>query len=239
MSGAWRRFRQMSSRRIIIAALVGIVGVAILVSLGLWQVQRLGQKEALIARIESRLAASPVPLPAHPDPEEDALLHVTARGKIGERELHVLGSLRPWGPGYRIISPFILDDGRRVLLDLGCVPEDLKEPAARPARKRSGQVDVTGVLLWPRETDGFTPDPDLERNIWFAREVDSMAEALETEPVLIVAEENVLGEWPLAVPPGVDLPNRHLEYAATWFGVALAWGGMTLFWIYSELRRRR
>lgn len=229
----------MSSRRIIIAAFVGVIGVAILVSLGLWQVQRLGQKEALIARIETRLAAPPVPLPAHPDPEEDTLLHVTARGKIGERELHVLGSFRPWGPGYRIISPFTLNDGRRVLLDLGFVPEDLKEPATRPSPERSGEVDVTGALLWPSETDGFTPDPDPDRNIWFAREVGAMAAALETKPVLIVAEENVLGEWPRAMPPGVDLPNRHLEYAATWFGLAFAWGAMTLVWIYSQLRSRR
>lgn len=228
----------MSRKRIIIAAIVGIVGVAILISLGLWQVQRLGEKEALIARIETRLAAAPVPVPVHPDRENDALLHVTAKGRIGAGELHVLGSLRPWGPGYRIISPFILDDGRRVLLDLGFVPEALKEPTMRPSQNRGGEVTVTGALLWPRETDSFTPDPDPERNIWFARDVDSMAEALVTEPVLIVAEENVLGEWPRAVPPGVDLPNRHLEYAATWFGLAFAWGAMTLVLIYSQFRSR-
>lgn len=228
----------MSRKRIIIAAIVGIAGVAILISLGLWQVQRLGEKEALIARIETRLAADPVPLPVHPDRENDALLHVTAKGRIGEGELHILGSLRPWGPGYRIITPFILDDGRRVLLDLGFVPEVLKEPTMRPSKLARAEITVSGALLWPRETDSFTPDPDPERNIWFAREVDSMAEALDTEPVLIVAEKNVLGEWPRAVPPGVDLPNRHLEYAATWFGLAFAWGAMTLVLIYSQLRNR-
>lgn len=227
----------MSNTRIIIAVIAGIVGVAILVSLGLWQVQRLGQKEALIARIEARLSAPPVPLPATPDPEADRLLHVTATGVVGESELHVLGSLTPWGPGFRVISPFTLTDGRRVLLDLGFVPERLKEPATRIPMGRS--VEVTGALLWPRETDGFTPAPDLGRNIWFAREVPSMSQALGTEPVLIVAEKNVFGDWPRAMPPGVDLPNRHLEYAATWFGVALAWGGMTLVLVFTELRRRR
>src|SRR5690625_1998871 len=115
------QFRRGSrnSRRSISAAIAGVVGVAILVSLRLWQVQRLGEKEALIARIEARLAAPPVELPEAVDPEEDALLHVTATGEIGARELHVLGSLRAYGPGFRVISPFTLEDGRRVMLEIG------------------------------------------------------------------------------------------------------------------------
>src|SRR5690625_607101 len=158
----------MNSRRIIIDAIAGVVGVAILASLGLWQVQRLGEKEALIARIEARLAAPPVSLPEQVDPEDDALLHVTASGEIDGRELHVLGSLRAYGPGFRVISPFTLADGRRVMLDLGFVPEEMKESAARSTAVHSGPVsvpvNVTGVLLWPRETDSFTPEPDHSRN---------------------------------------------------------------------------
>lgn len=228
----------MVNRRIITVVLFGVFGVAILMSLGIWQVYRLGEKEALIARIEARLAAAPVPLPAQPEREEDALLHVTISGEIGAEELHVLGSFRPSGPGYRVISPFTLTDGRRVLLDLGFVPEALKAQETRPQLAEIGAVQVTGALLWPRETDSFTPEPDLGRNIWFAREVDSMAPALKTEPVLVVAEENPWGEWPRALPPGVDLPNRHLEYATTWFGIAFAWGMMTVVLLVTELRRR-
>src|SRR5690606_21139182 len=118
---------------------------------------------------------------------------------------------RPLGAGFRVISPLTQDDGRRVLVDLGYVPQDMKAVGARGAQGSVGVIEVTGVLLWPRETDGFTPEPDLSRNIWFARNVEAMAEALETEPLMIVAEAHGLGEWPRPVPPGVDLPNRHLE----------------------------
>ena len=141
-----------------------------------------------------------------------------------------------------MISPFTLEDGRRVLLDLGFVPHEMKDRGSRPesAEHPSGAVtEVTGVLLWPRETDSFTPEPDRERNIWFARDVTAMARALGTDPVMIVAESHGLGDWPHPVPPGVDLPNRHLEYALTWFGLAVAWALMTVLLIRSELRKPR
>ena len=236
----WRSRDPVNSRRIIGAAIFGVVGVAILLALGVWQVQRLAGKQAAIAELEARLAAEPVPLPGDLDADRDRLLRVAATGRLGETELHVISSMRPWGPGYRVISPLTLEDGRRVLLDRGFIPHDLKDAAARPG---SGGLDarpieLTGLLLWPAEEDSFTPEPDLGRNIWFARDVDAMAEALGTEPVLIVTETAGPDEWPRPDPPGVDIPNRHLEYALTWFGLALAWAVMTVLLIRAETRGR-
>jgi surfeit locus 1 family protein len=228
------------TRRIISVAIFGLVGAAILVALGVWQVQRLTWKQGLIADIEARLAADPAPLPAQPDPVRDRLLRVAVTGRIGQRELDVLSSLKPWGAGYRVIVPMTLADERRVLVDLGYVPQDMKGPSARPAPVH-GEPDhppdqVTGLLLWPREIDSFTPEPDRGRNIWFARDVASMAAELDTEPVLVVAQSHNLDEWPRPVPPGAELPNRHLEYAITWFALAAVWVGMTVFLIRAELR---
>jgi surfeit locus 1 family protein len=232
----------MTLRRTIFPALIGVIGVAILLALGAWQVQRLAWKEGMIAEIEARLAAAPVPVPEQPDPQRDRLLRVEATGQIGADELHVLSSLDPWGAGYRVVSPMEITDGRRILVDLGYVPQDMKEPAARPrlASPDPGRApdQVTGPLLWPAEVDSFTPEPALDRNIWFARDVPRMAEALGTEPVLLVAESHPWTEWPRPTPPGTNVPNRHLEYAVTWFGLAAVWAGMTLWWIRTELRGR-
>ncbi len=225
--------------RIVGAAIFGLVGAVILVWLGTWQVHRLAWKEGLIAQIQTRLAAAPVPVPADPDPQRDRLLRVTATGGIGGQELDVLASLQPFGVGYRVIVPVTLQDGRRILVDLGFVPEDLKDPAARPPSAPEAPVHVTGLLLWPNETDSFTPQPDLGRNIWFARDVEAMAKALDTDPVLIVAEAHSLGDWPRPQPPGVDLPNNHLEYAITWFSLTAVWLVMTGLWIMTEIRGRR
>lgn len=228
----------MRPGRVVATAIAGVLGVAILVGLGLWQVQRLGEKQALITRIEARMAAAPVALPAEPDPARDRLLRVTARGRVGAPELDVLTSVRPWGAGFRVIAPFTLTDGRRVLVDLGYVPEDMKDRAARPSDLHGATIEVTGLLFWPHETDSFTPPPDHGRNIWFARDVPAMAAALGTRPVLIVAQAHGSGDWPRPDPPGASVPNDHLEYALTWFSLAVAWGVIAALLLRTEIRGR-
>lgn len=211
-------------RRLWFPILMGVLGVAVLAGLGLWQVGRLEQKEALLARIESRIAAEPVGLPASPGPAADQYLPVTVTGALGGEELHVLTSLKGEGPGYRVVSAVTAGD-RRVLVDLGFVPEEAKD-AARMAER----VTVRGNLLWPQESDAWTPAPDAERGIWFARDTGRMAEALGTEPVLVVARE-IEGARLGTVPVPVDtagVPNDHRGYAITWFGLAAVWAVMSL-----------
>lgn len=223
------------NRRYIFPILLGLVGAGMLVSLGIWQLQRLQWKERLLAEISAKIAAAPVPVPAAPDRVRDQYLAVTAAGHVEPRELHVLTSTAETGPGYLIVSPFAMSDGRKVMLDRGFVPE------ARATEARPGfDTMVTGNLDWPNETDVFTPAPDLKANIWFARDVARMAAALGTEPLLIVAKA-APGDAPGVAPVPVDtsgIRNQHLNYAITWFSLAICWLGMTglLLW---RIRRRQ
>ncbi|KZY49525.1 SURF1 family protein [Sulfitobacter sp. KE29] len=219
-------------RRSLFFIIVGLGGAAILVALGVWQVQRLAWKEAIIADINNRIAAAPVALPADPDPEADAYLPVTVSGEIGAQALHVLVSQKQKGAGYRVIAPMALESGRRVLIDLGFTATSNKDAIA-PA----GTATLTGNLQWPQEVDSFTPEADMDRNIWFARDVELMAETLDTEPLLIVMREGT-GPDPKITPLPVDtarIPNDHLQYAITWFSLAAIWLAMTVLF----LRRRR
>lgn len=225
-------------RRVVAAAIFGLAGTAVLVGLGVWQLQRMEWKEGIIAALEARLAAAPVPVPTDAEPRRDDFLRVRVEGALGEDELRVLTSLKPHGPGYRIIAPVELADGRRILADLGYVPEAMGEPAARPG-PRPQRVALTGALYWPEETDGFTPEPDLARNIWFARDLAPMAEALGTEPLLVIAEAHDLGDWPQPRRLGINLPNDHLQYAVTWFSLALIWAVMSVLLIRREHGRER
>jgi len=216
-------------RRMIFPLIFGFGGVAILLELGFWQVHRLAWKQALLAQIEARIADAPVTLPAHPDPARDRYLSVRASGTIATRELDVLTSDTDIGPGFLLISPFVTAAGRRVLLERGFVPE-----AAKNASRGAYRATVTGNLDWPRESDSFTPVPDLGRNIWFARDVKAMAKALNTDPVLIVAR-TVTPPTPGVTPVPVDtasIPNNHLNYAITWFSMAFLWFGMTLYLLW-------
>lgn len=220
------------TRSALAAIVFGVLGTLVLIGLGVWQLQRLEWKQGIIAALEARLAAEPVPVPAAPDADRDAFLRVRAEGSLGAEALYLLTSLSPWGPGFRVIAPLTLDDGRRVLADLGYVPEASKGTPRDPARGA-----VVGALYWPDEIDSFTPPPDLTANIWFARDLAPMAAALATEPLLIVAESHPFGEWPKPQRLGVDIPNDHLQYALTWFALALVWAVMSGMLVGRERRR--
>ena len=215
--------------RLVFFVLIGLGGAAILVSLGVWQMQRLAWKEGVLANIETRIAAEPVSLPANPDPEADAYLPVEVTGTLGASYLQVLVSKKNAGAGYRIIRPMFLDNGD-VLIDLGFVAT---ADAGGLKFEEGPPLTIVGNLQWPQEVDKFTPEPDFENNIWFARDVEAMAEALNTRPILVVRREAPQLGGPLSPMP-VDtaaIPNDHLQYAITWFSLALIWVVMTFFFL--------
>lgn len=221
------------TRRMIVPLIFGIVGVAILVSLGSWQLRRLAWKTEILAEIAARLEAPPGPVPATTSPEADRYLHVRTSGEILPGEIHVYTSAPPRGVGYRVIVPLRLADGRSLLLDRGFVPINEKD-----VPRHLGPITVEGNLDWPRETDSlFTAAPDLAKNIWFARDVPAMAAALGTEPLLLVTSASDDPAAPQPLPVTVNLPNDHLGYALTWFGLALVWAGMTLYLLWRIKRR--
>jgi len=213
---------------------LGVVGAAVLIALGLWQLQRLEWKEGVLAEIEARIAAPPEALPTTPHPEADRYLPVRVTGTTGEKEVHVLVSQKAQGAGFRIITSFETVEGRRILLDRGFVPTERKE-TARPPRT----MTVVGNVHWPDERDRFTPENDPVGNFWFARDVPVMAQALGTEAVLVIAQRSEpvdLDVAPLPVGPE-GIPNNHLGYAVQWFGLALVWLAMTAVWVTRLARR--
>lgn len=221
-------------RRLIAPLLFTLIGVAILVGLGVWQIQRLGWKEAMLADIAARIAADPVALPDAPAQDTDQYRQVAVEGVLEPGVLPVLTSRQPDGPGFRVISPFRTATGRRLLVDRGFVPE-----ALRDAVPPGGPVRLEGALFWPNETDGFTPPPDLARNTWFARDLDAMAAALGTEPLMVVARAPLTGPWPDPQPISVNIANDHLAYALTWFSLAAIWAVMGGALVRREARRAR
>jgi surfeit locus 1 family protein len=217
--------------RIIFLIFVGLGGAAILISLGTWQMQRLAWKQGVIAEIDARIDATPVALPPAPDPQNDAYLPVEAVGRLSGDTIRILVSQKDIGAGYRLITA--LETGtRRVLVDRGFAAVDTSGITLPQER-----VSVIGNLQWPQEVDGYTPEPDLANNIWFAREVPDLAAALDTQPVLIVAR-SLSADDPAVTPFPVDtsrIPNDHLQYAITWFSLAAIWLAMSVLFL---MRRR-
>ncbi|CUH52863.1 SURF1 family protein [Shimia marina] len=220
-------------RRLILPLFFGILGTVVLVSLGTWQVQRLTWKQGVIADIEARISGVPVAVPAEPDPEQDRYRPVFATGTILDEELHFLASTKEAGAVYRIVAAFETETGRRIMADRGWIKTADKAAGGRAPVTTT----ITGNLHWPDERDSFTPPNDAAGNIWFARDVAEMAAALQTEPVLVIVRETT-EEPRLVTPLPLDqaaIPNNHLEYVITWYGLAIVWVAMTLYY----LRRMR
>ncbi len=221
--------------RLIGAIVIGVAGCAVLVALGLWQVQRLEWKGRILSDIAARIEAPPAPLPARPDAEAYRYLPVAVEGAFDGAALAILISVKGEGPGFRLVAAFETAQGRRVLVDRGFIPEALRAatpPATGPAR-------IEGNLHWPDEVDSYTPPPDAARGIWFARDLPAMAEALGTEPVLIIARRADPADAAVTPLPldTATIPNNHLQYAITWFSLAAVWAGMTALFVW-RIRRR-
>ncbi len=222
-------------RRYIFPVLLGLAGCAVLITLGVWQVQRLDWKRGILNEIEARIAAEPVALKEAPNELDDEYRAVALSGTAGERELHVLVSGTAAGTGYRVITAFETDAGRRILMDHGLLPLEAKDQVSPRA-----PVQVTANLIWPDDVNSSTPAPDLEKNIWFARDIGPMAEALDTERLMVVLRSTSQPDLRL-MPLPVDtrgIKNDHREYAITWFLLAAVWAAMTLYLLTRIARQK-
>jgi surfeit locus 1 family protein len=206
---------------------LGLGGVAILLILGFWQIQRLDWKNELLYNIEKKITARPTQLMSYPNEVSDQYRSVMVEGDIMPGEIHVLTSIKNLGPGFLIVVPFKLVDGRVIMVDIGFVPE-----AEKNLDRFRGRMKIVGNLLWPNETDGFTPDPDVAKNMWFARDLEKMSQHLTADEVLVVMtqSEPVVGPTPQRI--GIHISNDHLGYAITWFSLAVVWFGMTSLLVY-------
>ncbi|HEX8233867.1 MAG TPA: SURF1 family protein [Caulobacteraceae bacterium] len=215
----------------------------LLIALGVWQVRRLAWKQDLLARIEAVKTAPARPLgqvleQAGASGQSAGFAKATVYcAGIATAPYVELQSIMDGQPGVRLISPCRTADGA-LLVDRGFVAE----VSARPPVAPSGDVlSVTGVLRDADRPGPFTPAPRAGR--FYGRDIPAMARALKVEsplPYMLVAETSTNPGWRALRPaplPG-DIPNNHLGYALTWFGLAAALAATYAGMLLSRRRRR-
>jgi surfeit locus 1 family protein len=230
-------------------ALLGLVLFASFVALGTWQVHRLAWKTALIARVDERVHASPVPAPA---PADWAVItaanaeyrHVRLAGTwLGDRQTRVWTATDA-GSGYWILTPLRRDDGSIVLVNRGFAPDgwcDLKGHCPAPP---DGEVAVTG-LLRISEPSGLFRHNDPASDIWYTRDVAAIARARGLQDVApyFVDADAAAGaaaeEWPRGGMTVIQFPNHHLNYLITWYVLALMVLGAAGYVARDEYRLRK
>lgn len=209
-----------------------LIALAILISLGTWQVERLYWKEGLLADIAARRNAAPVQLA-----DIEQMLSsgtdieyrpVTVTGRyVNNKERHFLATWRGEA-GFYVYTPLELADGRYLFVNRGFVPYENKEPEMRMQGQLTGQQSVTGLARnrLPGKPSWVVPDNDIAKNIFYWKDIDAMAssdgfDASKVVPFFIDADStpNPKG-FPIGGVTEIDLPNNHLEYAFTWYGLA-------------------
>jgi surfeit locus 1 family protein len=240
-------------RGLVVPAVATLAVLAVLISLGTWQLERKAWKEALIARLDERVAAAPADLPARASwdrlqADDWEFRRVAFAGAFvpGEEALvYTVGSaLRAdvSGPGYWVFVPARRADGSVVVVNRGFVPEGRQDPKSRPEGQAGDTVALVGAVRWPETRGLFTPTDNPQRNLWFVRDHLAIAAAKQWGPV---APFFIDQEAPL--PPGglpktgkivPNLPNNHLQYALTWYGLALVLLVTFLAWTRSRLAAR-
>jgi surfeit locus 1 family protein len=218
-----------------------IILTGILVGLGVWQLQRLTWKEALIATVSGHMAAAPASLDRvlAMNADDAQYRKVALSGHFeNAKEAYVFTTDVNGDPVYHVLTPFITSDGRALMVDRGEIPQAKLSPQSRAAVE--GETRIVGVWRVPDGPGVFTPRPEPEKHIWYARDLSGIAAADGVKlaaPVVIEADSMPNpGGFPVGGQTVVDFPNNHLQYAITWFGLAAGLLGVYLAYHISKGR---
>lgn len=238
-------------KRFIPSVMTGLM-LAILLALGTWQMERKIWKEDLIARVEERMGQPPAPCPSpktwsNLTPEQDEYRKVKLTGQFRHADtLYLYGFVSPEtagpgrvsGQGYFVITPMETSKGL-VLVNRGFVPMDKRDPASRPGSEPDGNMTITGIMRFSEPRGAMAPADAPQKREFYTRDIALFTQTLgldkaKTAPFLIDSDDmHLAGGLPQGGNTRVSFPNRHLEYALTWYGLAVAL--LVIFVIY---RRR-
>ncbi|KAM9207326.1 surfeit locus protein 1 [Dugong dugon] len=221
--------------------------------LGTWQVQRRKWKLKLIAELESRVMAEPIPLPA--DPLELNTLEyrpVRVRGRFDHsKELYVMprtmvdpareaqeaGRISSSAEsGAYVITPLHCSElGTTILVNRGFVPRRKVNPETRQKGQIEEEVDLVGMVRLTETRKPFVPENNPEKNQWHYRDLEAMARATGADPIFIDADfQSTVPGGPIGGQTRVTLRNEHLQYIITWYGLCAA---TSYLWLKKFTRR--
>jgi len=236
-------------RNPIMLSIFALCAFGVLIALGVWQVQRLRWKTGLISRLEQGIAAPPVPYvpPTGKEAEDREFKHVRSIGRFRPEDSVKVFSPTPEaargatteGFGYLIFTPMEIEGGRTVFVDRGFAPSSLADKAM--ANNSDGTATVTGLIRESDKPNWFTPGADDKKRVFYASDIPSMTAAIKEDKTKMITGEYIEadatpnpGGWPLGRDPRALLaaiPNRHLEYALTWFGLAATLLGVFVVYV--------
>lgn len=248
-----QRSRRVWWNAAFIVVMLGLT--AIFAALGLWQWQRLAEKEALIATVASRMTRPPSDFPAVDqwaarDPDFYNYRPLTVTGSyVAQQTVLVFTSLgaargRYSGPGYWVMTPFVLEEGGTLFVNRGFVPQDSGRAFAAGGPVPPGTITLTGIGRASEEPSSFTPGADGSNRIDWVRDAQRLGRLVDPAlapfaPIYLDLPAGDAGALPQGGETAVEFPNNHLGYALTWFGFALLTPMLLAVWLFGRFRRAR
>ena len=240
---------RVGQTRLWLLALAGLLSLA-LSWLGVWQLQRLAWKQALIAQVDARLGAAPVAFPAAAQwpalGKSDEYRRVSLSGRWAPEHEARVQATTVLGGGYWLLTALRLDDGAGwVWVNRGFVPPELREPGSRALPPQ--QALVTGLLRLSEPGGGPLRSNRPEADRWYSRDVAalSLRHGLAGPVAPVFVDEAAQASAPSAEPrawprPGltvVQFANSHLVYALTWFVLAAMVLAAAAYVVWDDRRR--
>jgi len=210
-----------------------VPALGVLLALGFWQLDRLAWKTALIDTFHERASATPIMPPEQAAPLAGLEFHnLRLSGYfLHDREVYLTGKTYEGNAGFHVVTPFKSDSGALLLVNRGWVSEAYREPEKRPFSVTDSHVDIRAILRLPQKKGYFVPENEAERGFWFTLRPDEIAAHLGLSGAITsyyadqIREGEVL-TLPIAATMNIDVRNTHLNYALTWFGIALSLVGV-------------
>lgn len=256
----------LKEKRLVVPTLMTLAALPILLWLGSWQLARKEWKEELLKALEVRAVAAPLSeadaraLRCAPSERAGVVAscdyrRVRLTGTFDHAaERHIFAGVQrfPGGqaPGYYIFTPFrpsAQGGGNVILVNRGFVPEALKSPESRAAGQVAGEVEITAHVRSREPRRWSDADNDPAKNTYYVRDPAELGltyePALREAPLLEtgwlyleLVDGAPPGGYPVPLAGAITLPNRHMEYALTWFGLAAALAAIYAVYAASRLR---
>ncbi|MBB4952374.1 surfeit locus 1 family protein [Agrobacterium vitis] len=233
--------RQSLTRTAVLCAFL-LLACACFVALGIWQIERLAWKRDLIARVDARVHALPVSAPSAADwpsinRENDEYRRVQVSGTFDNSKESFVFASTELGSGYWVLTPLKTADGNTVLINRGFVPPDRKDPTTRTEAQSSDPVTITGLLRLSEPGGTLLRSNGPQADRWYSRDVAAIAakrNLTRVAPYFIDADKSASNAaYPVGGMTQIRFPNSHLQYAITWFVMAI----MSLGFLWFLLRQ--
>ena len=207
--------------------------------LGYWQLQRLQWKNDLISSIELNYNSKTIDFPILNDVDnkyEYMQTHIEGKFMVKQSMFFFRSNLKGES-GYEIVVPFKTTLSKDVYVIIGWIPFDKKDEIDLKFIDDSALTKIEGSLIYSKKRKPLIPDNDISSNVWYlmnSEEMDIVNNLNSSNYLLKITDKNYFPQILIEFEP-TNITNNHLQYAGTWFLLALVNTIMYIYFIYRKV----